>query len=186
MRFLERVTAIHRRLDEAGIAHAFGGALAQNFYGEPRLTKDIDVNVAVPTAERTTVHRALATIGVLPNGEVDAERNGWEQYEWDGVVVDVFYADLPFHRAIHEAAVEQPWLDDELLPFLSAEHIVACKAIFDRPKDWPDIEQILFGMDAFDAAEALRHVADIAGTDSQRYQRLRRAIIDLRGDDGVS
>ncbi|MGQ0465928.1 MAG: hypothetical protein ACT4QG_11470, partial [Sporichthyaceae bacterium] len=44
---LDKVVSIHEALDDAGIAHAFGGALALAFHVEhPRATADIDVNIS--------------------------------------------------------------------------------------------------------------------------------------------
>ena len=47
-RFNDRVKEIHASLDAHGIPHAFGGAIAL-IYGvsDPRLTHDIDLNIAV-------------------------------------------------------------------------------------------------------------------------------------------
>lgn len=42
-----KIEAVHRSLEQAGIPHAFGGAFALAYYGAPRETKDIDVNVFV-------------------------------------------------------------------------------------------------------------------------------------------
>ena len=53
---LERAVALHRALDDAGIPHALGGALALGYHvSEPRGTRDIDVNVA---RRRRLPHRA--------------------------------------------------------------------------------------------------------------------------------
>ena len=32
---------------------------------------------------------------------------------------------------------------DDTVPILAPEHLAVCKAMFDRPKDWMDIEQML-------------------------------------------
>ena len=32
---------------------------------------------------------------------------------------------------------------DVRIPILSPEHLIVCKVLFDRPKDWLDIEQVL-------------------------------------------
>lgn len=41
------------------------------------------------------------------------------------------------------------------IPILSPEHLIVCKALFDRPKDWVDIEEILDWGTAVDADEVL-------------------------------
>ena len=39
------------------------------------------------------------------------------------------------------------------MPILSPEHLAVCKAMFDRPKDWLDIEQMLVATERLDLAE---------------------------------
>ena len=41
----------------------------------------------------------------------------------------------------------------DTIPILGPEHLVVCKAVFNRPKDWLDIEQVLATVDGFDAAD---------------------------------
>jgi hypothetical protein len=47
-----------------------------------------------------------------------------------------------------------------------------CKAVFDRAKDWVDIEAMLNLGTELDAAEVLRWVGRIAGDDDPRYDRV--------------
>ena len=50
---------------------------------------------------------------------------------------------------------------------------MVCKAVFDRPKDWVDVDAMLADdIDALDAAEVLRWVARIAGDEDRRYERI--------------
>ena len=47
LRFVELVEAVHEGLDSAGVGHGFGGAIALAYYvGEPRATRDMDINIA--------------------------------------------------------------------------------------------------------------------------------------------
>ena len=58
------------------------------------------------------------------------------------------------------------------IPILAPEHLVVCKAIFDRPKDWLDIEEMLRWGTEVDAARTLGWVGDILGPESEQYARL--------------
>jgi hypothetical protein len=58
------------------------------------------------------------------------------------------------------------------IPILAPEHLIVCKAVFDRPKDWLDIEEMVQWGTAIDAAETLAWVAVILGDDSAQYARL--------------
>ncbi|MGA2165399.1 MAG: hypothetical protein ABSH36_13140, partial [Solirubrobacteraceae bacterium] len=55
---------------------------------------------------------------------------------------------------------------------LSPEHLIVCKAIFDRPKDWVDIEEMVAWGTSIDAAEVLRWIDGILGGDSKQHARL--------------
>ena len=61
---------------------------------------------------------------------------------------------------------------DGTIPILSAEHLVVCKVVFDRPKDWVDIDAMLAAGATVDAGEVLRWVGRIAGDDDPRYDRI--------------
>jgi len=177
-----KVRVVHEAL--ASVPHAFGGAIALGFYGEPRATKDIDVNVFVDLDQRAHVLAELGGRGIVvtENQRGRAERDGWEQLQLGRTPVDVFYAYDAFHDAMASAVQHHPFPGGEELPFLSAEHLLACKAIFNRAKDWLDIEQVLFAMEEFDDAEASRWVEHAVGPDDQRLARFRDAVRRLRYD----
>ncbi len=54
---------------------------------------------------------------------------------------------------------------------MSATHLTVLKAMFDRSKDWVDIEEMLDER-SVDAPEALRWLAEILGADHHAYRRL--------------
>ena len=61
-----KVIEVDRSLDAAGIAHAFGGAIALAYCAKPRGTKDIDINVAVEPSHLDTVIAARHITGPEP------------------------------------------------------------------------------------------------------------------------
>jgi hypothetical protein len=166
-----RVVAIHRAL--VRVPHAFGGALALAYYAEPRATIDIDLNVFVPASEVDRVAKPLGRIGVSID-DADAElieRDGQARLMWDETPIDLFFAYDPFHDAAAEARRDVPFADTTI-PILSAEHLVVCKTIFNRAKDWVDIDALLALDTAVDTAEVLRWVGRIAGDTDPRYDRI--------------
>jgi hypothetical protein len=178
----EKIVALHDRLTQAGIEHAFGGALALAYYAEPRATDDIDVNVFVAPTALPTVLGALAPLGV--GGEqVDpaiVDRDGQCRLWWGRTPLDLFFAYDAIHQAMRAEARLQPF-GDSRLPILAPEHLVACKAIFDRPKDWLDIEQVLVCVADLDTAEVRKWLDRIAGPEDPRRQRFDRAVEALLG-----
>lgn len=167
-----KVTAIHRALEDARIPHAIGGALALAYYAEPRATIDVDVNVFVPTERWPDVCDALAPLGI--DVEVDGEslvRDGQVRIWWDRNPIDLFFSCDPFHDAMRRSARKVPF-NDETIPILSPEHLAVCKAMFDRPKDWLDIEQILVATDPLDMGEIESWLERMVGADSPRMKKL--------------
>jgi hypothetical protein len=168
----ERVTAIHQALED--VPHAFGGALALAYYAEPRATIDIDVNVFVPPSQWTQVAEPLRSLGADVDDPAISDlvaRDGQARVMWDATPIDLFFAYDPFHDAAATARRTVPFADGSI-PILAAEHLVVCKAVFNRAKDWVDIESMLALGQSLDAAEVLRWVGRIAGDDDPRYERI--------------
>lgn len=170
----EQVLAIHAQLERRGLAHAFGGALALAYYAEPRVTVDIDLNVFVAPEESGTALSALELLGVTVTAAdlSDAARDGQVRVRWNDTPVDLFFsvhADL--HRECADKARSVPFAG-KAIPILAAEHLVVFKALFDRPKDWLDIEQILLTEEAkFEAKRVRGWLTEIVGAGEPRVGR---------------
>ncbi len=168
----ERVLAVERVL--TAIPHAFGGALALAYYAEPRATIDIDLNVFVPADHYADVAALLVSIGVAadaPEAVAAIEHDGQARVMWDDTPIDLFFAYDAFHDAAAAACRPVPFADSTIR-ILAPEHLVICKVVFDRPKDWIDIDAILDADVALDVAEVLRWVGRIAGDTDPRYERI--------------
>lgn len=170
-RFSAKVVAIHECLDSATIAHAFGGALALAYYAEPRATIDVDVNVFLDPAHHDDVLAALSGLGVESDVPPDRiVRDGQCRLFWDATPIDLFYAYHELHTAMRKGTRRAPF-GDATIPILAPEHLLTCKAIFNRPKDWLDIEQILVGTLDADRAEVAGWLDQIVGADDPRALR---------------
>jgi hypothetical protein len=168
----DKVTAIHRALEEAKVPHAIGGALALAYYAEPRATIDVDINVFVPTDRWPQICEALAPLGVNVEVEVEElERDGQVRIWWDRNPVDLFFAYDPFHDAMRRSARKVPF-NEGTIPILSPEHLTVCKAMFDRTKDWLDIEQILVATSPLDQGEIKEWLERMVGTEDPRMKKL--------------
>jgi hypothetical protein len=168
----ERIVAIEDALSQ--IPHAFGGALALAYYAEPRATIDIDLNVFVPVERYDDVAAPLLELGVRaddPQARAAAARDGQTRVMWDETPIDLFFAYDAFHDAAADACRSVPFAD-ATIPILAPEHLVVCKVVFNRPKDWVDIDAILDDDVALDVAEVLRWVGRIAGDTDPRYERI--------------
>lgn len=169
----EKVVAIHEGFRAAKIPHAIGGALALAYYAEPRATIDVDVNVFVPVGRWQDVVDALTSLGVDAGGldPVALERDGQCRLWWGDNAVDLFFANEEIHEEMPERVRRVPFADTTV-PILAPEHLAVCKAMFDRPKDWIDIEQMLIAADDFDVSEVQRWLKRMVGEGDPRLQHL--------------
>jgi hypothetical protein len=167
----EKIVAVHHSLDRAKIRHAFGGALALAYYAEPRTTIDIDINLFVATAAYSAVEEALAPLGVGDIDPTPIERDGQCRSWWGRTPIDLFFAYDEIHQAMRREARMVPFGEDRL-PVLAPEHLLVCKVIFDRPKDWLDIEQMLVCVEDLDQSEIRMWLNRIVGAKDHRAQRL--------------
>jgi hypothetical protein len=175
----ERVLAIDAALAE--IPHAFGGALALAYYAEPRATIDIDLNVFVPATRFDDVAAPLVALGASADDPAVAElvrRDGQARVMWDATPIDLFFAYDAFHHAAGAARRIVPFAD-RTIPILGPEHLVVCKAVFNRAKDWVDIDAMLDDATEMDSAEVLRWVGRIAGDEDPRFVRVA-AVLNRR------
>ncbi len=166
----DKVLAIDSALSD--IPHAFGGAISLAYHAEPRATIDIDVNVFVPVDRSAEVLDPLSQLGVeITKAAETATRDGQVRLMWDNTPIDLFFSYDPFHDAAEQASVTVPFAN-HTIRVLSATHLSVCKAVFDRPKDWVDIESMIALGTHLDTAEALRWIGRIAGDEDPRYARL--------------
>jgi hypothetical protein len=178
---LERALLVHHALQNLGVKHALGGALALGYHvGESRATQDIDMNVSVAKGEAERI------LFALPEGVERSERDlaavrkdGQVRLFWpvpDGVPIplDLFFAEHAFHGVVADRAVWVPMLEDEV-PILSATDLTVFKMLFDRTKDWADIEEMVkYASPTLDLDEVVRWVGEIVGQDDPRIERVRR------------
>lgn len=179
----ERVVMVADALTTGGLDFALGGAIALAYYSEPRATIDIDINVFVGIDKTPKVLRALRPLGIDVGVQAEQllRRDGQARLRWDRYLLDVFLSTHPFHDACSERIRRMPFGSDEI-PILSAEDLVVFKTLFNRAKDWLDIEQVLFaGAGTFDIGYVESWIDRLAGKADERRARLGEAIANARG-----
>jgi hypothetical protein len=136
-----RILVLHELLDSLQVRHQFGGAIALAWYRNPRATTDIDVNITLSPDHAAPILGALAHLGVTVT-DVDRRcirEDGQARLEWGDSLLDVFFATTALHEEMADRAREVAFAN-AWIPILSPEDLIICKAVFDRPKDWVDIE----------------------------------------------
>lgn len=168
----EKLLAVHDVLDRAKVAHAFGGAIALAYCTqEPRGTRDIDVNVFVGPAESERVFAALPDGVAASPADVEAViRDGQVRLFWDDTPLDLFFDVHEFHSQVASEVREVPF-EGAFIPVLGCHALVIFKALFNRTKDWADIEAML-AASAFDGDRALGALFRLLGPDDPATLRL--------------
>jgi hypothetical protein len=168
----DRLLAVHDRLDAAGIPHAIGGAIALGYCTlEPRGTRDLDVNVFVGPERVKEVFAALPSGVALSGLDLEhGEREGQVRLWWDQTPVDLFFSVLPFHDQVAREVRQVPF-EGRSIPVIGCNALALFKAMFDRTRDWADIEAMIEAR-SVDLDGVLAWLTEIAGEDSPQARRL--------------
>lgn len=184
---LERTVQVHAALEQAGVPHAVGGALALAYHvAEARATRDIDLNVAADPDQPQALFALLPAEVPWTERDVRAVRDtGQVRLLWphpDGqppIPLDLFFPQDEFHRQLNQRAVVVSMLD-QAVPVVSATDLMVLKMLYDRRKDWADIEELLrHGRP--DVEEARGWLTRIVGPHDVRESRLDQLLAELAG-----
>lgn len=169
----QRLLAVHDSLVEAALPHAFGGAIALAYCTqEPRGTRDLDVNVFVDPIRAAEALSALPDVVTVTDADVaDATRDGQVRLWWEDTPIDVFLDIHQFHAEVAEDVRSVPF-EGRTIPVLDCTALAVFKALFDRTKDWADIEEII-AAGALEAPRATAWLERILGPDSAAVARLK-------------
>jgi hypothetical protein len=167
----DRLLAVHDALDVARIPHAIGGAIALGYCTlEPRGTRDLDVNVFVGPDRVKDVFASLPEAVAISGLSLEhAERDGQVRLWWEQTPIDLFFNVLPFHDQV-ATEVRQVYFEDRTIPVLGCTALAVFKAMFDRPRDWVDIEAMVEAR-SLDVDEAIQWIRAMVG-DDERVEKL--------------
>ena len=132
-------------LEAAGIPYAIGGAIAYGYFGPPRGTFDVDVNIFLPPEQAGPGLDALVAAGVWLNRAealASAVDRGDAKGVCDHLPVDIFFNSIP----VHDSAALRTVIVDLLgrpARVLAPEDTAVFKLLFFRGKDLVDLERML-------------------------------------------
>jgi len=172
----QKIVAIDAALSAAGIQHAFGGALALAYYvDEPRSTADIDVNVTIDADHAEAVFGALPSELEWSRADVDAAvADDQVRLWWGRTPLDIFFRADVFHNGVAVRS-ELHSFAGLMLPFVAADDLVVFKALFNRPKDWVDIEAMIVA-GSVDLAVVRERLFTLIGEDARLGQLADRPV----------
>lgn len=171
-----RLLAVHAALDAAEIPHAFGGAIALAYCTqEPRGTRDLDVNVFVGVERADDVFAAMPRgVAVTRASRTAARRDGQVRVMWEDTPLDLFFDTHEFHREVARDIARVPF-EHTTIPVLGCEALVVFKAMFNRTRDWADIEAVL-DAGIVDGPRVLGRLRSLLGTSDPAVARLSTLI----------
>jgi hypothetical protein len=168
----QRLLEIHDALSHAKLPHAFGGAIALAYCTEePRGTRDLDVNVFVDPGRAKEVFAALPDAVTARDAEIRAlEQEGQVRVWWEDTPIDLFLDIHSFHDEVAQGVRLVPF-EDRTIPVLDCTALAVFKALFDRTKDWADIEEMA-AAGALDLPRTAAWVERLVGSDGPAVRRL--------------
>lgn len=155
----------------------FIGGVALQRWGEPRVTKDVDLTLVVGFGdEERYIEKLLQRFSPRidqAGGFAVANRVLLLQSP-DGIGIDIALGGLPYEELVVTRATSFEFLPGLSLQTCSAEDLVVLKAFADRDRDWSDVEGVLLRQEALDwdyIESQLRPLAD-AKESSEILERL--------------
>ena len=151
-----------RTFDRAALPYMIIGGQAVLVYGEPRLTRDVDVTLGVDVDRLEDVLGCVRTMGLRPL--VDPERFTREtmvlpcEDPTTGIRVDLVFSFSPYEQ-VALSRVRAVRVGDTDVKFASPEDLVVHKLVAGRPRDLEDVAGVLGKMPDLD----LTYVRDWLG-----------------------
>lgn len=137
---------LQRVFDARKWKYSFIGGMALQHWGEPRLTRDVDVTLLTgfDREEEYISELVREYEGRVPHAADFAARNRVLLLKSaSGIGIDIALGGLPFEERLIERAVLQEFLPGRKLRICTAEDLIVMKAFADRDRDWLDINGIL-------------------------------------------
>lgn len=144
--FKELIKRIAAELARRDIPYMIIGGQAVLLYGEPRLTKDIDITLGLGVEKLSVIKEVVRALGLridLENVEsFVTETMVLPTSDKKGLRIDFLFSITPFERAAIERAREVKF-DEVTVRFASLEDLIIHKMVAGRPRDIEDVRSIL-------------------------------------------
>ena len=179
--FQRLLNKIARELKKRSIPYMVIGGQAVLLYGEPRLTRDIDITLGMGVDGLDNLLNVLPAIPlkvlvenpkefvartmVLPAAE-----------EKSGIRVDFIFSFSPYERQAIERAVDVK-MGRTIVKFGSVEDVVVHKIIAGRPRDLEDVRSILLKNPQYDSGYIERWLKEFEDSLGQSFLTVYRSVL---------
>lgn len=143
----ELIKKITSKLDEYDIKYMIIGGQAVILYGEPRLTKDIDITIGVDSSKANVIIKLLEELNlkILVNNPLEFIKKTMvipAIDEQSGIRIDIIFSFSEYEKeAINR--VKKVEIDGNFINYISIEDLIIHKIISGRARDLEDIKNIM-------------------------------------------
>ncbi len=168
------------QLKGGAIPYMVIGGQAVLLYGEPRLTRDIDITLGVGTGELSKVKKILRTMGlqilVKNDKEFVAKTMVLPALDREsGIRIDFTFSYSLYERQAIQRAKEIK-LGRTSVRFASLEDLVIHKVIAGRARDLEDVRSILLKNPKYDAQDIEKWLAEFDRSLGEHFLKVFRTI----------
>jgi predicted nucleotidyltransferase len=168
------------QVKKSSIPYMVIGGQAVLFYGEPRLTRDIDITMGIGVDGLGRVKKIIRIIGL--KSLVEKEKEFVEQNmvlptidEKSGIRVDFIFSFSPYGRQAIERAKDVQ-LGRSFVRFASLEDLVIHKAIAGRARDLEDVKSILLKNPKYDSVYIEKWLKEFDRSLGEKFLKVFRNI----------
>jgi predicted nucleotidyltransferase len=177
--FEQLLVKIAEVLDASGIRYMIIGGQAVLLYGEPRLTKDIDITLGVNLDRLDEVLELVGTLALQPLVEADSFTRQTLvlpcQDSQSGIRVDFIFSYSAYEQQALDRVRFVP-MGKARVRFAAPEDVIIHKVIAGRPRDLEDVKSILLKQSDVDRAYVQHWLEDYASVLGQpllpRFEQL--------------
>lgn len=182
--FEQLLEAIARGLERLGIPYMLIGGQAVLLYGEPRLTRDIDVTLGVGPERLSELLEWVRGSGWQVLVEAPAEFVGKTMVlpclePVSGIRIDLIFSFSPYELQALKRARRVP-LGGAQVCFASLEDLIIHKVLAARPRDLEDLRSVLLKNRAFDLEYVHRWLREfdrgLGERSLERFEEARQAL----------
>ena len=180
--FEEILSRIARELDSGGLPYMVIGGQAVLRYGEPRLTRDIDIMLGVGIEGVPRVEKAIGNLNLRmlvddPGAFVRKTFVLPAQDEASGIRIDFVFSFSDYEKqAIARAtSVEMRGVP---VKFATLEDVIVHKVVAGRPRDLDDIKSIILKNPGYDSQYIERWLQEFDRSLAEDHLAVFRGLVD--------
>jgi len=178
--FAQLLERLAHALNDARLPYMIIGGQAVLLYGEPRLTRDIDITLGVDIDRQADVASAATKLGlallVTPESFTKQAMVLPCLDPATGIRVDFIFSFTPYERQAIERAVSVA-IGQAQVRFATAEDLIVHKMLAGRPRDHEDVTGILLKRPDLDSSYIRHWLTQFAATIHQPLVEQFEALI---------